>query len=695
MSSYSFYGGKQGRTYNLVYHFDSIYDMVRLFQNGGSFNTVNYNEYVIIDTLAQKNEKYNRENGIIYRRGMNFSEVFNPKGVGLTNNTLSEYDTIDKTIYATNLDTEYLDTDNITSGYAVTTKVPKYKHYSYIIKSINDELIAEIDPRELIIADPVSGQTLFSVDWQNFVFNPGGGAEYVGQIVGPQGSSPEIAMTNWEDFIENYIDGDAQGAKGEIYADFHPGMVESGGRVFIYDDIQYGYCNLLDQYGNIEGAMISLDIPTKVTEVSAYSVSPYGPIVEEVEELPTEDILKEVFYKVGNTYYIWNEDNLVLDPTSDGYPPKYIPSPDFVEVIPSDWWIKEGETYPYDYKNLLREKSDSRGHSFFKDYEIAVPKGIHGVDSDIEVTDNFNIVRTLRNYDQSMEGSESSTILRGLTAIESITPDIVQGSRSFIDINYHINQDVSSEEHTVPIAFPAFSYITVINDHRLDLTKYYQYHYTYGNQSYPATQETPYPINEVIAVRVVQNAVCALFSDPDYRKSLTNYKPDSWEKNDRGWTYTVDDTGSNVGNTFYWAVVGSIEGKNAFYKNYETDPEDPDHTGLAALKDENPYGFGKDQQGQLIPDEIGMIGMLAIVTTQEGSATKVESYYYDYNGEQEQGAEIAKENWKLFTETISGIIDQPGNVVIASIPDPSHPEYPDEGDSLLHQNGIWLVIEDK
>ena len=294
-----------------------------------------------------------------------------------------------------------------------------------------------------------------------------------------------------------------------------------------------------------------------------------------------------------------------------------------------------------------------------------------------------------------MEGSESSTILRGLTAIESITPDIVQGSRSFIDINYHINQDVSADEHTIPIAFPAISYISMTNDHRLDLISYYQYYYTFGDESRSATQQTPYPVNEVIAVRVVQNAVCALFSDPDYRKSLTNYKPDSWEKGDRGWTYTVDDTGSDVGNTFYWAVVGSIEGKNAFYKNYETDPQDPDHTGLAALKDENPYGFGKDQQGQLIPDEIGMMGMLAIVTTQDGSATKVESYYYDYNGEQEQGAEIAKENWKLFNETISGIIDQPGNVIIASIPNPSHPEYPDEGDSLLHQNGIWLVIEDK
>ena len=63
MSMYSFYGGKQGRTYDLVAHYDSIKNMVDLFQKGGSYVDANYNEYVIIDTLVRKNEKYNRENG--------------------------------------------------------------------------------------------------------------------------------------------------------------------------------------------------------------------------------------------------------------------------------------------------------------------------------------------------------------------------------------------------------------------------------------------------------------------------------------------------------------------------------------------------------------------------------------------------------------------------------------------------------
>ena len=85
-----------------------------------------------------------------------------------------------------------------------------------------------------------------------------------------------------------------------------------------------------------------------------------------------------------------------------------------------------------------------------------------------------------------------------------------------------------------------------------------------------------------------------------------------------------------------------------------------------------------------------MIGLLAVVTTLEGTTTKVESYFYDYNGTFGD-----PENWKLLSTAVSGVIDQPGNVVIASRPDSNHPEYPQEGDALLHEAGLWLVIEDR
>lgn len=64
----SFYGGKEGRSYHIVQKYDSIESMVTLFQQGGQYTTVNFGEYVIIDT-TNKNDS---DNGRLYRRGFDY-----------------------------------------------------------------------------------------------------------------------------------------------------------------------------------------------------------------------------------------------------------------------------------------------------------------------------------------------------------------------------------------------------------------------------------------------------------------------------------------------------------------------------------------------------------------------------------------------------------------------------------------------
>lgn len=66
----SFYGGKQGRTYHITNRFASISDMVSSFAQTTYSDTL-FGEYVIIDTL----DKSNPENGCLYRRGLNSSQV--------------------------------------------------------------------------------------------------------------------------------------------------------------------------------------------------------------------------------------------------------------------------------------------------------------------------------------------------------------------------------------------------------------------------------------------------------------------------------------------------------------------------------------------------------------------------------------------------------------------------------------------
>ena len=70
MAYESFYGGRQGASFVIVRRYSSIEEMLNDFKDGGiTTQKVNYGEYVIIDT----NDKNNKENGCVYRRGMNIN----------------------------------------------------------------------------------------------------------------------------------------------------------------------------------------------------------------------------------------------------------------------------------------------------------------------------------------------------------------------------------------------------------------------------------------------------------------------------------------------------------------------------------------------------------------------------------------------------------------------------------------------
>ena len=65
----SFYGGRRGASFVIVKSYKTILEMVNCFKKGGAYKTVNYDEYVLIDT-ENKNDK---DNGKIYRRGYDYT----------------------------------------------------------------------------------------------------------------------------------------------------------------------------------------------------------------------------------------------------------------------------------------------------------------------------------------------------------------------------------------------------------------------------------------------------------------------------------------------------------------------------------------------------------------------------------------------------------------------------------------------
>ena len=67
----SFYGGRRGASFVIVKRYSTIAEMVTAFSQGGDYKTVNYDEYVLIDT----ENKNDRDNGKIYRRGYEYNNT--------------------------------------------------------------------------------------------------------------------------------------------------------------------------------------------------------------------------------------------------------------------------------------------------------------------------------------------------------------------------------------------------------------------------------------------------------------------------------------------------------------------------------------------------------------------------------------------------------------------------------------------
>lgn len=384
---YSFYGGKQGRTYNLVERYDQIYidqtdiktqdnpngklisfisgqqynfgdylfyqgnvylvlyqteaeenkinintskiqlvttdlnnsnyvarikGMVNEFQKGGAYTDANYGQYVIIDTILNQNHKNDDINGIIYRRGFDYTEP------------VAAYRR------PTKIDRGTRTLPNPNGGQGIEFQ-NLYLYHDY-------EAIQNGNQWNAI--DKGFNTNRWVAAWRKYILKPGGGAIYVGQVVGPQGDSPEIIGLSWSDFLKKQNEVGIEQHYNNIQMEHIPGWSSQGG----YNDyIRTGFCNIKDADGNITGAYLSFNIPQIVFNVSAQSIDPYG--------INTRNHYDEASYKTDRDIDILT-----------------------VHDLNSPVWK---------YYNLIHQHSKSgieNGHPFYYNFDIAVPNGIHGQD---------------------------------------------------------------------------------------------------------------------------------------------------------------------------------------------------------------------------------------------------------------------------------------------------------------------------
>ncbi len=287
---YSFYGGKQGRTYNIVARYDELYinfndysslattaysagdqfklndklykvlegftstsdtaipenalsngtlieiqGMVNKFQQGGSYTDVNYGQYVIIDTILNKNHYSDELNGLLYRRGFDYNEA----ATQATRPRKDDKDQHDNWIYYYHEDPQ--------------------------------------DPQSPLIFNT----PLWTANWRKYVENPGGGAIYIGQIVGPQGDAPELHGITWSELA-------SLSTSASIDLDSVSGKE--------LNKIQFGWTTLKDSDGNVTGANIAFNIPYTVQQMQLSNTDPYS----------EPGVVESLASSGQNFYYKWD-----------------------------------------------------------------------------------------------------------------------------------------------------------------------------------------------------------------------------------------------------------------------------------------------------------------------------------------------------------------------------------------------------
>ena len=354
----SFYGGKQGRTYNIVKRFDTVAAMVQAFSGGGAYTEVNYGQYVIIDTVLTSGRS-NLENGLLYRRGFDYNATTD---LTKPNQTDSKY-------------------RNNNGGF---------------------------------------DQESFQYDWSNWVQNPGAGAIYVGQIVGPEGQTAKVKVEKWSQFVTQKNSHNYDGDWNSIYLDRNPGKYKQNNQIKYRDNVQVAYVNIRNQHGDIEQAFIAFDIPYTSLETELVNTDPY---------MAAATVYENPASTAHPFYYKWDFEIPAGKHGEDVYQMVKETGKDIGYSLTKDTSIKSGKTY--------YTKNSSGNYTAVATPVVANIKTYYEkntITTDGEgkaiVTGDQYITYSTRSYQESAEGDVTSHLGRWpYRVINEISP--VSSARQF------------------------------------------------------------------------------------------------------------------------------------------------------------------------------------------------------------------------------------------------------------------------
>lgn len=228
----SFYGGRRGASFVIVKSYPDIISMTNEFGRGPNFNEVEFDEYVIINTI----NKNHPDNGKIFRRGYDYNSGRKISGYrAFWENDGIEYEIID--------------------GIPYDESGNEIEYDSDISIYLNARYQPDID-----------------IDAK--------GAQYIGTIVGPSGRAPLVEMDTYDSVMQKSAEEgfQIQTSHGDYTFSndsLMPGKYQENGVPKYNDKIQWFCASLRNDKNDDSIAYIGFKTPYLVIDFLTEQISPY------------------------------------------------------------------------------------------------------------------------------------------------------------------------------------------------------------------------------------------------------------------------------------------------------------------------------------------------------------------------------------------------------------------------------------
>ena len=265
MSFESFYGGRIGASFVIKKYFDGINLPNPSYKaKMYAYQNIDNNKYYLVkkkENVIGESTDYNQDYDFIERTTWNYTSY-----------------SWDRVVLDRVTSLNVVDVDN--SSHTGTKSIEKaFAEGMVQCFEKGGDSTDEVNYGEYVIIDTIAGLNHKNDPDNGKVFRRGinfaegdlHGAEYIGQIVGPQGETPEVDMNSF-----NYIVSQAEGHASTGSYNMTDGMVPGKDSLGNYhDEIRYAYYNMRDADDNIQQILIGFEFPYLVVEFTGNTRSPY------------------------------------------------------------------------------------------------------------------------------------------------------------------------------------------------------------------------------------------------------------------------------------------------------------------------------------------------------------------------------------------------------------------------------------